>query len=148
MPASEAHAQALADSMRSADAAEVLASGGYEPLGAVLASLRASDRAWTLFVDGEVSAMWGTCPTPRSDTAIVWLLTGQKIESIHWTFVRLAGMVLRGLLRRHAVLVNAIDCRYEAACRWAIRLGAELHPPVPFGSQGLPFRFVFWRRAA
>lgn len=146
--AEESHAPALASGMRAHDAAEVRASGGYGPLEAVLASLRISDRAWTLLVGGEVSAIWGTCPTPRADTAIVWLLTGKKIKSIPWTFCRLAGRVISGLLRRHAVLVNAIDCRYEAAIRWARRLGGEIHAPVPFGVERRLFHPVFFRRAA
>lgn len=148
--ASEDHARALAANMRAADAAEVRASGGYDPLEAVLASLRSSDRAWTLIVGGEVAAIWGTCPAPcrEAGTAVVWLLTSAKVATVPRPFCRLAGRVLAGLLRRHGVLVNAIDCRYGAAVRWARHLGAEVQAPISFGVEGRPFHPVVFRRGA
>lgn len=150
--ARDGHAFDLAPRMRLEDAAEVRASGGYTPLGALVVSLRASTEAYTLLIDGAPAAMWGVVPDARRSTFLVpvgiaWLLTGDLVERHRVLFARLSRQVLRDLLSRWAVLHNAIDGRYEAAIRWARWLGAEVLPAVPFGRAQLPFHPFVFRRA-
>ena len=59
LPATFAHAHALAASMRPEDEAEVRATG-YSPFDAVARSMNLSGGScWTLMINGEVAAMGG-----------------------------------------------------------------------------------------
>lgn len=147
-PATEAHARALAPLMRPEDAAEVKASGGYEPLAALLDAVSMSERPLALLFDGEVAAIWGVVPLPaptflgESRTAVVWLLTGAAVERHPLAFLKLCRPALRMLLDRYPTLINAIDERYTVAVRWAKWLGFDVWPALPFGVDGLPFHFI------
>lgn len=145
VPATPAHAEALAPRMRTEDAAEVLASLGREPLEALLGSLEASSEAWTLLIDGEVAAMGGAVPF-QTGAAIVWLLTGDLVERRPIVFQRTCRSMLAQLQERWPVLVQAIDARYTRAVRWAQHLGAEVGPAQSFGVGGLPFHPIVIRR--
>jgi hypothetical protein len=142
--------QELARSMRAADAEECRASGGYEPLEALLVSTAKSAECWTAYIGDRVLCMWGVVQYGESImgrlVGVVWLLTSELIETYGRAFWRACKMELRRLLERWDVLINAIDCRHTKALRWAAKLGFDLEPPAPFGEAGLPFqRFVVTR---
>jgi hypothetical protein len=127
----------VAAAMRPADAAEVLASGGYTPEGALVAAVEASDFARVLVVDGEPIAMFGVLC--RGALAIPWLLTTTGVDRHRRAFWRASKHALAKILEHYPVLVQQVDARYTAALRWAQRLGFDVHPPAPFGVAGLPF---------
>jgi hypothetical protein len=149
VPATEAHAHELAPSLRPADAAEVKASGGFEPLDALLASLGVSEVASTLLIDGKVAAIFGVAPAHFDvegegvrDVGVVWLLGGTALFEAPLSFLRRCRPVVREFLERYPLLMNAIDARYEKALRWAKWLGFQVMEPVPFGFEGRPFCFI------
>jgi hypothetical protein len=110
---------------------------------ALLFSLRASEVAGTVLVDGEPAAMFGAAPVVGSEkTAIVWLLCSDLIERVPMQFCRACRTELGILHRRWPVLLNAIDARYARSLRWAEWLRGVLGPPVPFGAALMPFRWV------
>jgi ABC-type nitrate/sulfonate/bicarbonate transport system substrate-binding protein len=140
--ATEEHAQDLAPRMRAEDAAEVLASGGYEPLDALLVSMDASDEAWAVFFDNELGAIYGI-----ARGCIPWLLTSDVIDRHPKAFVGECKEVLRAWMEQHPVLVQQVDARYARALRWASRMGFRVDEPEPFGTSGLPFCRITMRRA-
>lgn len=125
--------------MRPADALEVKASGGYEPVEAVMEAWAVSNETWTLRINGEVAAMFGVAP--YSDDAltpvgIVWALTTKIVDRFPVTFYRLSRMVVKDLYNRHGTLINYVDARYAQALSWVRRIGFDVQPAVPFGQNG------------
>ncbi len=148
VPARPAHAELLAPTMRREDVAEVLAFGGFSPLGALLDSLRLSDRAYAVSFDGELAALFGIVPGPfLSREAVPWLLTGEAIERHPVSFWRASREVVDYWAQQYPVLVQWVDARYERALRWAARLGFRVAAPAPLLPGGLPFCRIELRRA-
>lgn len=147
-PATLAHAVELAPRLRAADAAEVLASGGYDPLSALIESVEASDGAWAAFFGEELGCLFGVSRGPfLSFRAYPWLLTSDVVERHPKVFLRACKIVLAGWVERYGTLEQAVDARYRVALRWAAHLGFEVDPPLPFGVAGLPFCRITLRRA-
>jgi len=152
VPATEAHARALAPRLRAEDAAEVQATAGVGPLEGLLMSLRGTlaggghAEAW--LVGGEVAALWGVRPlTGLRQTGVVWLLTGELVERHRIRFGDMSLGRIGELLLEYSVLINWIDARYRRALRWAEWTGAELQEPRPFGAEARDFVKAVWRRA-
>jgi hypothetical protein len=133
---------ALAARLRQADADEVRASTGQEPLPAILDSIEASVECCALFIGGELAAIWGVVPVDiLAGVGHAWMLTTDVVERRARAFWVACRNILASLLDRWAMLENAIDARHEKAVRWARRLGFRLAPAVPFGHAGMPFHF-------
>lgn len=137
-----ADAHDLAPRLRADDVAEVEASGGYAPLGALLASLEASEVAFALVIDGRVEALFGVAAP-----GVVWLLGSDVLLRRPLALCRQARVWLPILLDRYPVLTNCVDARYRTALRLAEWLGFEIGPEEPFGIAGLPFRRIEIRRS-
>ena len=137
VPVAPHHVAAVAHSRRQADRDEVLASCGHDPTTALWKSIEISEGCWTLLLDGQPAAIFGTVPCEGG--AIVWLLTSTLVEKHPLAFLRLSRHVVDALVARYGALVNAIDARYTTAIRWAKWLGFRVGPPEPFGVAGLPF---------
>lgn len=160
VPALRAHAEALAPLMRAEDAAEVLASGGYGPLEALLDALSMpGGEAWACLFDGEVAALFGTAPLRArasalgGRTGVVWLLGGRALARNRKAFVRTSRQLLPLLFEPgggpvYSSLINYVDARYAGALRWAAALGATVHPPEPFGAARMPFHRITFTRGA
>lgn len=145
------HAAQLAPLMRTADAEEVLASGGYSPLEALLESLDGANPAFAVSFDGEVAAICGVTPMDNSSTllagpavGIVWAMTGRAVEKHPLAFLKLCRPMVALFRQRYPVLVNAVDARYRTAIRWVEWLGFQVDAAaMPFGAAGLPFHLIY-----
>jgi hypothetical protein len=151
VPATEEHARALAARMRAGDRAEVFASSGSDPLGALRDSVRWSathgGEAWAGLIDGEVAALFGVARRSLlSPVAIPWLLTGDLVDRHPVLFFRASREVVDLWVRRFGELEQAVDVRYVQALRWAARLGFTIDAPGPFGPRGAPFCRIHLRR--
>lgn len=150
VPARPAHAEALAPRMREPEVLEVRASGGYDPLTALLDALEHSERAYAALIDGEVACMWGVEHVRYSAASgrvgAVWLLTSPLIEKHRKVFWKGCRLELRSLFEAYDLLVNAIDARHVQAVRWARRLGFPLEEPRSFGVEGRQFYWFRVRR--
>lgn len=148
-PVTADHVEELAPKVRAADAAEVLASGGYSPREALEESVAASDHAFALVVAGEVLAIWGVVgwghPGAPPAGGIVWAITGAAVEQHRRIFWRQSRVAVSVLLRHYPMLFNYVDARYTAALRWVRRLGFEVQEARPFGVSGLPFHPIVLR---
>lgn len=135
----------LAPRMRDADVFEVRASGNYEPEQALLASMRYSERSWTLRIDDEIAAMWGIAPHPWSSflapAGIPWLLTSDVVDREWLVFARLCKPVVAEVMKKYHLLENQIHAQHTVALRWARWVGFEVESPRPFG----PFNELFCR---
>ena len=124
-PARPADCMALAQTLRPADRAELTASHpGQEPAALLLGFLQSSIHCFALLYQGRPAAIFGLAPDAwLGNRACVWLLTGQLIESIPKTFVRIARRFVAAALTQYAELYNFADGRYAAALRFVRRLG-------------------------
>ena len=150
VPARPAHAEALAPRMREPEVLEVQASGGYDPLTALLETARRSERAFAAIIDGEVACMWGVEHVRYSSLygriGAVWLLTSPLIEKHRKLFWKGGRLELLALFDVYDTLVNALDARHTQAVRWARRLGFRLEEPRSFGVEGRMFHWFRVRR--
>ncbi|MBS2028717.1 MAG: hypothetical protein JST54_12520 [Deltaproteobacteria bacterium] len=140
----------LASAMRPEDAAEVRVQG-RELLAAVEDSLRLSELSFAVEAGGELLALGGVAPGPAATALgpreydLVWLLTTNAVPRHKGAFWRESLRVVTGLLRAYPVLLAHVDARYDAALRWAERLGGLVCPAVPWGASGELFHPVVWR---
>lgn len=147
VPATAAHAEELAVTMRPEDLAESIAAGFQDGRDALRVALEKSQYAFTATVDGKVAALFGVAHFPFiQGVDTVWFLTGTAFLQKARHFLPYAHVVVEQLLSQSEYLMNFIDARYEAAVRWAKWLGFHICPPVPYGPMGLPFHPAVLRR--
>ncbi len=140
LPAEQAHAEALAPHLREADAAEVMASDGLDPLSALTRSLSLSSERYAGLIDGEVVALFGVRRASLvSRQGIPWLLTGEAVERHPLAFLKASRGVLSCWRRDYRIMNNWVDARHVKALRWLAWLGFTIHPARPYGVSGLPF---------
>lgn len=142
VPATLAHAEAIAANPRPADVAEVWASHRATVMDAMRRGMRYGAR--TGLVDGEPVCMFGTVP----DCALLvpWMVSSAAMDTlrVQKSLLRLSKSVVAGMRAHGATLFNAVDDRNEAAKRWLAWLGFELDDAVPAGWDGVMFRFFHW----
>jgi len=124
VPVAPGHAEQLAATMRPADALEV-ARIGLTPLAAVEASLRASEEAWAVLFGGELAAIYGVSKGPEGEPDRVWCLTSTVVDRAPLTFWRESKAAVLRLARRGPMFA-LVDAKYDAAMRWADRLGFKV----------------------
>lgn len=127
VPATLAHARALAPLMREQDKDEVMASGGLTPLEALVLSVNSTtpDLRWTILMDGIPAAMWGAAGDDSSpDHGIVWLLASPTIYKLsRRRFYAESNAYVARMLKRFATLANCVDARNSVSMRWLENLG-------------------------
>jgi hypothetical protein len=140
------HVQALSNTMRSEEVAEVYAAMGASPEQALHTCLSNAEEAVTVLDDGAVLAMVGVSPISYLGCiASPWMLTSETSRTHARDYIRYTkDFVNRWSTKYH--LVNYIDARYEASIRWAKWAGFTVHPPQPHGYLRLPFHMIEIRR--
>ena len=138
----------LAGCLRSADRAELEASHpGQDPAILLRQFINQSIQAVTLCYREQVAAIGGICPDIwLGNRACVWLLTGQSIQKIPITFVRLARKLLACWLQQYEVLFNRVDARYTSACQLIVVLGGRFTEDKHFYHQICFLDFMFRRK--
>ncbi len=140
VPATEEHAAEMALVMRQADVDEVWASSHYEPLEALLASLRVSPDPRAGLADGRVVCMYGVGQqTLLSDWGAPWLLTAEELPDHARAFMRGNKLYVSEMRSRYRLLLNFADARNIMALRWLKWLGFNIAPAQPLGPENLPF---------
>lgn len=136
------HAAKLAAVMRPADVLELRRINRPDPARTLEDSLKASEVAWTAFINGEPVAMWGlVIHSLASGLGVPWLLTGRRVNCYKRLFMLGARVELKSLLGITPRLAIMIDSEYLGALRLAEWLGFELRGPVEWG----PLRYAFTR---
>ena len=141
------HIASVAERMRSADIAEVLAASGRSPHEALEVSLRKSAFAWTALIDGRPEVMFGAGDLNiLTLTGVPWLLGTDAVETNYRQFLRRSVDWRDQLLRRYDVLRNVVDDRNEVSKRWLRWMGFTIGDPVAVGVHGEMFRLFELRR--
>lgn len=126
--ATREHAHGLAPKLRKSDAKEVMASGGYSPLDALLQSVEYSDpdSCWTALLDGEPSIMWGAAPFLSADEGehgVVWLLSSDEMYKIPGRFLQESKHYVGYMLEKFDTLHNWVDATNIKSQQWLEALG-------------------------
>lgn len=142
---------ALGKAMRSDDRAECYRMGYRTPVGALEASLEASEVSFGVHIDRAPAACCGLIPT-EVDGALnamtrgqCWILTGQVFDRHPREYLRTTLHVLERLLFHCPVLWSHLDARHPRAMRWAEWLKRKsgllvtVSEAVPMGPYRLPF---------
>lgn len=134
--------------MRPADAAEVMASGGYSPVEAIIESWAHSRETWTAAFNGQVAAMFGVARHPAgtelAPMTVAWLLTTTTVDKYPILFYKHCKERLAQISERYGLLFNYVDARHVRALEWAARLGFKVHEAIPFGKNGEKFHPIVY----
>jgi hypothetical protein len=141
LPATPAHAEWLAPRLRAADAFEVRAMSGSDPLTAVRRGLILSSEAWTGTVDGRPVCLFGVAPRSLlADVAAPWLLGTDEISAHARAFLRRNRSVVARWHSQYRRLENLVWAENAAAIHWLGWLGFTLGEPLAFnGVNWRPF---------
>ena len=142
------HIPEIAARMRAQDVAEVMASSGKSPAGALEFSLEKSSHAWTALVDGRPKVMFGVSDlNVLAGVAAPWLLGTDAVLDHRRYFLRSSVRWRGQLFERYDVLRNFVDDRNTVAKRWLRWMGFRFSDPMPVGINGEMFRMFEMRRA-
>lgn len=146
--ATDAHAVALAATMRASDVAEVEASGEPSPLAAVRRSmLFSSHTAAALTADGRVICIYGVGAMGfLSNTGCPWFLASDLLGEYRRELIARSRSHLSAVLDLYPELENFVDARAVGAIRWLRWLGFKVSAPMPCGPREAMFcRFTMTR---
>lgn len=142
------HADELAPVMRAADAAEVMASGGYGPQAALHDCLAWSHESYAGFIEGELACLFGVGPGSfLLNAGVPWMLSSPVVERHPRSFFIASRAVVRAWLERYDSLEQMVDARHHQALRWLRHLGFTIEQPRLWGHERRPFCRVHIERA-
>lgn len=137
-PASKEEVLFVADRLREADRQEVAAMG-VTPREGLLFSWQLSDYAWTGFIDGEPSMIFGCGKALNAPVAEVWALGTDRCTSSPREMLLYGRECVRMILDLYPDLQNYCDARYTKAHKWLRKLGFQVSEPEPRGVNGEKF---------
>ena len=146
MRATPEDAKFIGENLRKADALEVSALGA-DPAASVLVSLRASDMAWTAWVNGVPAMMFGAGGSIFDEAGFVWALGTDECTKHPREMLIFGRKKLGETLEIYPVLENYCDARYSKALRWLKRIGFDISAPEKRGKNGELFCKITARRA-
>jgi hypothetical protein len=140
LPATPAHAAALAPRLRPADELECRALG-MAPYEALRTSIARGLWAEAYLVDGEVAAIVGLgLSSFLGGHGVPWLLTSAIVECHRKTFLRCSRDTLARMMAEVPLLVNWVHAENVQAIRWLRWLGFDVAAePVALPPHGAPF---------
>lgn len=147
-PAEPRHIQDIAQNLREADRREVWASHRHSPEEALRTSLELSDLAWTCFVEGKPSFMWGAARRGSilSEVGAPWLLGTDAILKVKTAFLRQSRGYVRAMQARFPMLENYVHAGNALSRRWLKWCGFTFDDgPVLINDETF---FRFWREAS
>ncbi len=130
----------VAARLREADRQELIAAEGRDrPTDALCRAVLMSSDYWA-FADHEPIAIFGAMPLSLlGGVGAPWLLGTDRLFRFPGALVREGRRYVQRMLAVYPHLVNYVDARNTRSVRWLGRIGFSLHPPAPYGAQGLPF---------
>lgn len=140
LPTVPPHLRELAAVLRPEDEREILAFG-ITPEKALWRSYKASLWAKTVYIDGQIAAIYGIGGTLLGDPARPWLLTSEQVKKISpLKFARHYQAEVKEMLKIYSKLSSIVDADYSAAIRLLEIIGFEVSAPEKMGNQGRMFR--------
>lgn len=138
VPTKPEHIRPLVMAAREEDAAEANALGIALKTG-VWRSYRRSVMTRTVFVEGEIAAMWGLYCNLLSDEGTPWMVTTPLVELGPLAYLREAKKAVREMLEIKPRLSNIVPVSYKRAVRFFQLVGFNVSDPEPFGPDGVLF---------
>lgn len=149
VPATEAHARAIALNCRPADVAELWAAGRLDPLEAMLRGIKVTREPWVALLGDEPVCMFGASPfSIMGGMGSAWMIGTRLLDrpSVQRDLLRLSRPVVDYMQDEFPTLLyNFVDQRNTRAIRWLRWLGFHFMEPIPYGPDRLPF-LPFYRR--
>ncbi len=133
--------KALLANMRKKDIEECKAVG-MSPGRALRTAIRSSLYAKSVWLDGEIIAMIGLSGPVLSEVGVPWMLTGNGIEKVRYTFAKVAIKELDEMHKYKPILSNYVVADYHEAVRFLSVVGFSIFSPKPIGKNGRLFRQV------
>lgn len=137
---------ALLANMRKKDVNECLAMG-TSPGRAMRVSVDGSFYAKSAWLGGRIVAMWGAGGPLLSDTGCAWLVTGNGVEKIPLTFIKICMYEMTKMHQYKTTLCNFVHADYTEAVRFFKILGFSIGEPEPVGKHGNLFHRIVSSRA-
>jgi hypothetical protein len=140
-PTEIAHIYALAESLREQDRLEIL-NLGFGVKKALWRAYRNSIMCKTALVADKVAAIWGlgiglrAGVSPLSDLGVPWLHTSAAIESVPFSFVRVAKAELAAMRKLRPRLESFVAADYAQAIKFLRILGFAVEKAEPVGLNG------------
>lgn len=139
------HVFSMAPRLRKADVEEVAELTDAPPLAALMDSMRLSQRAYTVLVDGTPTIMFGVAVHPDdADLGIPWMLATDDLYRIRKQFLRFGVPVAAKAFEGFKRLINLTSASNTVAHRWLHSLGFTLGEPKPLGLHGADL-IPFWK---
>lgn len=90
----------------------------------------------TVFVDGDIAAMWGCQGALLDQIGSAWLYTTSAAERVPVGFLKTARAGICEMTDRFPVLISDVDARYERSARFMTMLGFHVGEPyeIPGGA--------------
>jgi hypothetical protein len=130
VPVGRCHLDELANTMRSADVAELRDCFSVTPREALESSCKNPGWAVSLLdTKGRVICIGGMSISTIDDgdeIGVPWLLASDLVEANKWGFLELSRQLVAEMRRTHPTLFNYCDARNTAAHRWLKWLGFTL----------------------
>ncbi len=128
-----AHIRLLVPALRDKDRAEIEAQG-EAPRHLLFRLWRWSCIRRTVFVDGDIAAMWGCEGALLSHTGSAWLYTTAAAERVPIGFLKTARAGIVEMTDHFPILISDVDARYERSIRFMVMLGFHAAEPRPEGA--------------
>ena len=124
----------IADNMRDADAAEVMAMSGSSPLNSLLQGVRRSEYKSVITINDEPCAVLGLklCGL-LSDRAVPWMLGTDLVVENKRLFITETAKVIEQMVKIRPLLYNYTHYDNKVIIRWLKYCGFNVHKPVPMG---------------
>lgn len=100
----------------------------------------------SVWLNENIIAMIGLCGPVISEAGVPWMLTGNGIEKVPLTFVRVAKKEIAEMLTYKSVLSNYVSADYPEAVRFFEILGFFVSRPKQVGKHGAMFHQIIKRR--
>lgn len=131
----------LAQHLREADKAEVMASCGSGPLEAVESSRLASKSCFTVLFKGNPALIFGVLDMPDDPKiGCIWMLGTDAVDKFRKRFVRHSSAYLKDVCAGYDLVTNFVDERHVESIRWLKYIGAQfIHRHPQYGVEQRPF---------
>jgi hypothetical protein len=130
--------RALLANMRKKDVEECKAYG-MSPGRALRNSIQSSLYSKSVWLDGWIIAMIGLSGPVISEMGCPWMLTGNGIEKVPFTFAKVAIRELDEMHKYKRILSNYVQADYHEAVRFLSAVGFSIASPREVGKNGVMF---------
>ena len=128
----------VAQDMRKADKAEIMAAASLGPEEALRGGYEASEPCYAVVLDEKPIALFGVAPVD-SDIGVIWLLGTDDITKNPVTFMKRSKKILPLLIHPYKMVCNVVDKNNTVHVNWISKMGFSFIREIQHGPKQLPF---------